>query len=96
MQVADSKKQKHLRILIYYKELTKHKIDYEECLNFMSYQFCISQRYIVRILKNYTEKDFPGINLEHADLDYIMIDAYVKKLYKEAIKTRTKEQLKLF
>ena len=88
MQHPELKKQKHLRILFFYKELTRHKIDMDECLKFMSYQFHISENYIIHIIKSYSENDFAGTQLTHSDLDLITIDAYANKLFKEARKER--------
>ncbi len=88
MQLEELKKQKHLRILFFYKELTRHKIDMDECLKFMSYQFHISESWIIRIIKTYKEDDFTDTQLIHSDLDLITIDAYAKKLFSEARKER--------
>jgi len=88
MQIEELKKQKHLRILFYYKELTRHKIDMDECLKFMSYQFHISESWIIHIIKAYNENDFAGTQLVHSDLDLVTIDAFANKLFKEARKER--------
>jgi len=99
MNEIELTKQKHLRILFFYRELSRHKIDYEECLKFMSYQFSVSINWITRIIKNHEENDFSDVKLEHIDLDVLVIDLFAKKLYTEAKKERNinnKEQLKLF
>ena len=88
MQDPELKKQKHLRILFFYKELSRHKIDFEECLRFMSYQFSISAPYITHILKNYKEEQFSDVELPHSDIDILAIDAFSRKLFNEAKKER--------
>ena len=97
MQSPELKKQKHLKILFFYKELTRHKIDMDECLRFMTYHFSISEYYIIHIIKSYKETDFADTQLIHSDLDLILIDAFANKLFKEARKERkASNQIALF
>jgi len=88
MLQPEGKDQKHLRILIYYRELSRHKIEYDECLKFMSYQFTVSVPWLIKIIKTYSENDLAEVKLEHIDLDMIMIDAFANKLFREARKER--------
>jgi hypothetical protein len=95
MQTPENKDIKRLRILKLYQELSRHKIDYEECLKFMSYQFCLAIPYLIYIIKNNRIEDFSETTLDHFDLDLKLIDAFANKLFVEAKKER-KEQLNLF
>jgi len=88
MQKPELKEQKHKRILKMYEDLTEHKIDYTVCLNFMSYVFGVSETYLTVILKSNKLSDFENVKLEHYDLDIMLVDAYVKKLYKQAREQR--------
>jgi hypothetical protein len=95
MQRPELKKIKHKRILMFYDELTSHKIDYQESLKFMSYVFGVSQGYITVILKSFKLTEFTGVKLEHWDLDLKMIDSYALKLYAQAKKMRNITQISL-
>jgi hypothetical protein len=88
MQKLENLEIKRLRILKYYQELTRHKIDYDECLKFMSYEFNMIIPCLIRIIKKYNETDFTDTKLEHFDIDLITIDAFANKLFKEARKER--------
>lgn len=96
MLKPELKEQKHKRILLMYEELTRHKIDYTECLKFMSYVFGVSESYLTVILKSHDMADFSAVRLEHADLDNILVDAFAKKLYVQARKQRNDGQMSLF
>lgn len=96
MQKPELKEQKHKRILLMYDELTRHKIDYSECLKFMSYVFGVSESYLTVILKSNKLSDFAQVPLEHFDLDTILVDAFAKKLYVNARRQRPSNQIALF
>lgn len=87
-----SKDTKYKRIVLYYDELTRHRVDYNTALDFMGYVFSVSREYLVQIIKDY-HKYNKDIQLEHADIDLICIDSFVKKLFREA---RNNRQLELF
>lgn len=95
MQRPELKQEKHKRIMMFYDELTRHKIDYQESLKFMSYIFGVSQGYITVILKSFKLADFANVKLEHWDLDLKMIDSYALKLYANAKKMRNTTQISL-
>lgn len=85
-----SKDIKYKRIVFYYDELTRHRIDYETALQFMEYQFNVSRNYLVQIIKDY-HKYNKAIKLEHADIDTKAIEAFVQKLFKKAKDDRQME-----
>lgn len=87
-----NKDTKYKRIVFYYDELTRHKVDYNTALEFMCYMFSVSREYLVQIIKNYHHYN-KEVKLEHADLDLKVIDAFVQKLFREA---RNNRQLDLF
>ena len=76
------------RILLYYSELERFKISHSGSLQLIQYIFSISERWIEEILRNNNIDDYKDIKLEHQDIDLVIIDAYVKKLNKAALKQR--------
>ena len=80
---------KRQRVLLYWNELSRHKVDIEVALGFMSYTFHVRQSWIIRIIKTQRKKE--SIVLEHQDLDFQLIDAFVDKLHKKAKKERCKK-----
>lgn len=96
MLQPELKAKKYLRVLYFYRELTRHKIELDECLNFMTYVFSLSEVQLIHIIKSYKETDFCKTRCEHYDLDMILIDAFANKLFKDARKERKTNQTTLF
>lgn len=78
-----SKSIKYKRIVFYYDELTRHRVDYDTALAFMSYVFNVSHNYLLQIIKNTVPFD-RSVRLEHQDIDVKAIEAFVQKLFKNA------------
>lgn len=86
-----SKSIKYKRIVFYYDELTRHRVDYDTALAFMEYVFSVSRNYLVQIVKENSQQH-KDVRLEHSDIDVKAIEAFVQKLFKNARDTR---QMKL-
>jgi len=82
-----SKAIKYKRIVFYYDELTRHKVDYDTAFDFMEYVFSVSHNYLVSIIKDHNRYN-KDVKLEHADIDVKAIEAFVQKLFKQARDTR--------
>lgn len=94
---------KFTRIMYYYTELSRHNIDIDVALKYMEYVFGVKSQWIMRIVKGYVT--YIDVPLEHDDIDAYTIDAFVRKLYKQAVTERMcimgetgadERQLKLF
>lgn len=72
--------------MLYYDELSRHKVDIDAALEFMEYVFSVRSNWITRIVKGSVE--FNKVDLPHGDIDLMCIDAYVQKLFKQAKKDR--------
>ena len=86
-----SKNIKYRRVLFFYDELTRHRVDYETALGFMEYIFGVSRGYLVQIIKGCHKYDEDTV-MEHRDVDIKTIEVYVQKLYRDA---RDKRQVEL-
>ena len=84
-----SKSIKYKRIVFYYDELTRHRVDMDTALAFMEYVFSVSRNYLVQIVKD--GNLYKDIKLDHADIDVKAIEAYVQKLFKQARDNRQME-----
>lgn len=84
MRRKDLQDIKTKRILLYYRELARHKITHIESVEFISYIFAVSDRWIEEILRKNDMKFLNEAVLQHRDIDLKIIDAFVKKLYKQA------------
>lgn len=91
MQDEQLKYIKQERILLYWEILGCHKVNPETCICFMEYVFDIKKPRIMRIIKGY-EKHVKT-ELPHRELDVLMIESFVKKLFKEARKERTQQTI---
>jgi len=78
---------KRQRVLLYWSELSRHRVDCDVSLDFMTYMFSVKRAWIIRIVKTVNQKK--TIRLEHYDLDCRMIDAFVEKLHRKAKRERT-------
>lgn len=77
------------RIMFFYSELSRHNIDIDVALKFMEYVFGVRAPWLMRIVKGYVPFD-STLPLEHADVDLLTIDAFVRKLYRQAKTERAK------
>lgn len=80
--MADVNDIKFQRIVFFYDELSRHNIDFDVAVKFMEYVFNVRAPWITRVIKGYVP--FEKVALEHNDIDIQMIDAFVRKLYKQA------------
>ncbi|MDZ4212312.1 MAG: hypothetical protein U1C59_11440 [Methylotenera sp.] len=78
------------RIMFFYTELSRHNIDIDAALKFMEYVFNVRAPWLMRIVKGYVPYDATPA-LEHSDVDLQTIDAFVRKLYKQAKAARVEE-----
>ncbi|MDO9255429.1 MAG: hypothetical protein Q7U54_07955 [Bacteroidales bacterium] len=85
-----SKQIKYKRILFYWGELARHRVDIDTALDFMQYMFSVSKDYIVQIVKGYYDFD-KTVALDHSDIDILVIEAFVQKLFKQARNNRRNE-----
>lgn len=85
-----SKSIKYKRIVFYYDELTRHRVDYDTALSFMGYVFGVSHNYLLQIVKGSMPYD-KGVPLDHKDIDVKAIEAFVQKLYRQAKDCRQME-----
>ena len=88
--MAEHKQIKYRRILYYYDELSRHKIDIDTAIEFMEYMFNVRPVWIMTIVKN--SNRYNDLPLPHRDVDDTAIDSFVRKLYREARKQRNEIQ----
>jgi hypothetical protein len=81
---------KHKRILLYYQELDRAKVNHEGICELIFYIFDIGEYWLTKILNKDIE-DYRDVKLEHWDLDMKIIDEYVVKIRREAKKARNRQ-----
>ena len=86
MQNEELKLIKQQRILLYWNELGRHRVEPDACFEFMEYQFSVKRRTLLRIVKGSLPRN--KTKLDHPDIDLITIEAFVKKLFNAAKKER--------
>lgn len=74
------------RIMLYYDELSRHKVDISAALEFMEYIFNVQGSWVMRIVKGAV--NYESVILSNTDIDLMVIDAYVKKLHRKAVSER--------
>lgn len=94
MQTPQLRDQKHKKILLYFQYLSGYKINLDECLKYMRYVFSLSESRMTYIIKNHNIEEYDHIELEHFDLDLIMINSFAKKVVMEAQKQQRINSLK--
>jgi hypothetical protein len=92
MRGKQSQEKKEKRILLYWNELNRHRINTEGALELISYMFNISERWILELVRTRDFDDYPEVDLTHADLDTELIDSYVEKIHKGAKRSRKQSQ----
>lgn len=95
MQRVDLKDIKIKRILLYYSELQRLKVDHETSMQIMEYQFGVSDKWIEELLRKYDITEFKDVRLDYVEVDIITIDKFVSNIRSNARKKR-REQLELF
>lgn len=95
MQRVDLKDIKIKRILLYYSELQRLKVDHETSMQIMEYQFGVSDKWIEELLRKYDIEEFKEVRLDYVEVDIITIDKFVSNIRSNARKSR-REQLELF
>lgn len=70
--------------------LQQYKLSFQECCSLLAYFFSIQEIYITRIIKQYEELDYADVIVEHYDLDLIYIEAFVRKINRQA-KEKTRQ-----
>ena len=94
MQRPDLSKQKIKRILVFYNELERMKVNHEAAMELMEYVFSVSTRWMDELLRKHELTDYNDITLQHIEIDMMMIDGYISKIHKTGRvgrKQRTKQ-----
>ena len=87
MRDKDRQRIKEKRILVYWQELTRLRIDPDASIEIIRYMFSIQERWIMEIIRR-DINDYDDIELSHIDLEIQLIDAYAQKNIKQAQEDR--------
>lgn len=96
MRSRERQKIKEARILKYWEELTRLRLDPDASLELISYIFAIDEAWIMKIIKK-DASEYGNIKIPHIDLEIQLIEAYYDKIKVNAQEQRQKAvQGKLF
>ena len=87
MRNKDRQRIKEKRILVYWQELTRLRIEPDASIEIIRYMFSIQERWIMEIIRR-DISEYKDVELRHIDLEIQLIDAYAQKNIKQAQEAR--------
>lgn len=79
MRAVNNQKLKEKRIMYYWDELSKLRLEADAAIELISYMFNVSEGWVYKIIKQ-DPQQLADVELPHADLDKVLILAYFDKI----------------